>query len=194
MNLDYVTVIELGYVSNATFRQMCVCTLSYTHTHTHTHMCLHSGPYIHVNMSNLSQEHYCFLPYTFPKIPPATDVGLNYYLSIWLLIIQREKKSWPCDSNWPRANSTECVTRPQNSILYKNFRWNSHIPCFTCYKHKHSLKVLCNTCVSACATCVCTSLQQRESPNRQINSKKLEQSRQSVRKLLSFSWRRRYKH
>lgn len=49
----------------------------------------------HVNRPNLLWEHYCFLPYSFPLIPPPVLGGLYYHQSIWLLIIQHMRKSWP---------------------------------------------------------------------------------------------------
>lgn len=104
----------------------------------------------HVNTSNLLWEHYCFLPYTFPLIPPATDVGLNYHQSIWLLIIQRMKKSWPSCQRYrrPRANSTECVTCFANhwSVLRTHTSPALHAN-NTGIHSQH----WCDTCVHLCA-------------------------------------------
>lgn len=116
---DLLSGLSRQYTNNASHRQMGVCVCLCVNLSCACDVCLHSHSHIHVNMSNLLWEHYCFLPYTFPQIPPATNVGLNYHQSIWLLIIQHKKKSWPCAGcyNRPRANSTVCVAWLHISVL-----------------------------------------------------------------------------
>lgn len=150
MNLDYIAVWELGSdllsgLCKQRYLQTNVCVWIYKSFMRRRHVSSFTSRHSHVNTSNLLWEHCCFLPYTFPLIPPATNVGSNYHQSIWLLIIQHMKKSWPCVSCYsrPRANSTECVTWLQITVCIKTEGWNAHIPHFTHWLHR------CNMCVFA---------------------------------------------
>lgn len=122
-----------GYANNVANRWVCVCVcwcvracvLHIKMTCVFLHIPFFEFPCAPSIMRTL----LLFLPATFPApwIPSATNAGLNYHKSIWLLITQHRRKklqeSWPCVSSgrWAlRANSTECVTRLQITVLIKS--------------------------------------------------------------------------